>query len=120
MAKPLSTPGRRVRNQADAHELLENIRTSDLSVRAWCTNNGVNPGSVYAWRAKLSRGRKTRQRASSAVPTPSEVQLAEVKRLPVARPAHYEVELPSRLRVHVDDGFRTETLERLPTLVARC
>jgi len=120
MAKPLSTPGRRVRNQADAHELLEAIRVSGLTVKAWCTENGVSPGSVYAWRAKLSRVRQSRRRPSSAAPAPAEVQLAEIKLQPVAAPSRYEVELPNRVRIHIDDGFHTETLERLLTLVARC
>lgn len=108
MSKP--SAGRKVRDRAEAAELLAAWESSDERISDWCAARGIN---WYSLNAYLGR---------RAVPSSTEVEFVE---LAVARPAateaagHYRI-VVGDIDVEVDDHFREDTLFRLLQVVAAC
>ena len=64
-------PGRRVRDERDARNLLDAVDRSGQSLASWCRASGVDGRSLNAWRLNLAR-------RDGSKPVPAEVHLVEL------------------------------------------
>jgi hypothetical protein len=120
---PVKVEGRRVRNEADAVELLSAVSGSRLPLATWCGANGVNACSLYWWRAKLHARDVAQPSRSVRFPRLVEVQVPAAVAAPAARTAasdRYEVVLPNDLVVRVGADFDAGVLRRLVEAVRPC
>ena len=100
---------RKIRDHADAAELLDALEASGQSLADFCRARGLDGRSLNCWRINLQR---------DAVPAPSGLRLVE---LAAARsePAVYRIVVHG-IEVEVDDHFREDTLARLLAVVTAC
>lgn len=92
---------RKVRDRAEAVELLEAWSSSGLSLRSFCAEQGLDGRSLNIWRVNLERQNEAPRGAGLGL------QLIELVRRDAVEPA------PAPYRVHVaGDGSRTR--RRLP------
>jgi hypothetical protein len=95
---------RKVRDQAEAYELLTEWEQSDEPVSEWCRARGINWRSLVAYKG---------------VPA-DEPRFVEVAIESAAPLSHYRIELGSGIAIEVDDHFRKSTLGRLLEVLAPC
>lgn len=105
--EPVAEKRRKVRDNADARELLREWQHSDLELSDFCEGRGVDGRSLNCWRINLG----VRRRSSHGA-----LRLVEVVGTPPARHAAYRVILGDVV-VQVDDDFRDDTLARLLRIV---
>lgn len=105
--------GRKVRDGAEAHELLRAWSASGEPMSTWCGRRGINWYSLSAYRGWRDRDRDRGER----------VELVEVLRhdaIPVvASPARYHIAIRDWV-VEVAGNFEEEPLRRLLRVVASC
>ena len=72
--------------------LIAQCRSSGLSVKQWCAENGRDPSTYYRWereifgRIKNGSGKKTEELSPAARPEPPAVQQPVLAELAVAKP----------------------------------
>ena len=98
---------RKVRDEHEARDLLEELRGSGLGMPEFCAGAGVDGRSLNCWRVNLER----RDAANVEVTAP--VRFLEVvgARAP-RKQAVYRIRA-GRLAIEVDDDFEEDTLGRL-------
>ena len=99
---------RKVRDEDDAWELLDEWEASGLELRDFCEQRGINGRSLNCWRLNLG--------AREPEPT---LRLVEVVTAQPAHKAEYRVAVGDVV-VQVDDDFRDDTLARLLRVVSAC
>ena len=105
----MATKGRRVRDRAEAIELLSSWEASGESMSAWCTARGLNWYSLSThrnWLRAEQRGRAT-------------VRMVEVELAAPVVAATYRVDLGD-LTIEVEDDFQADTLRRLGDGLRTC
>ncbi len=95
---------RKVRDEAEALELLTEWEHSGVPVSEWCRSRGINWRSLVGYR-------------NSGVELP---RFVEVTVEPTAPASLYRIELGSGITIEVDDHFQTATLTRLLEVLAPC
>jgi hypothetical protein len=95
---------RKVRDQAEALDLLTEWEQSDAPVSEWCRTRGINWRSLVAYKG---------------VPA-DEPRFVEVSMEPVVPVSQYRIDLGSGIAIEVDDRFRKATLVRLLKVLAPC
>ncbi len=95
---------RKVRDQAEAVELLAEWEQSDEPVSEWCRARGISWRSLVAYKG---------------VPV-LEPRFVEVTVEPAASMSAYRIELGTGITIEVDDNFRKATLGRLLEVLAPC
>jgi transposase len=101
MSKSKARDGRKERHW---RRLIEDWRSSGLTVRSFCARRGVSEPSFYAWRRRLQQGD-----ADSSAFVPVRVIDAEVP----AASAGIDLLLPRQRTVRVGPGFDAATLRQL-------
>lgn len=96
---------RKVRDAAEAAELLAAQADSGLSMSAWCAAEGIDGRSLSAYRSRL--------------PAVRLLELAVPPASPPSAPAVYRL-VVADVVVELDDGFRADTLARLLDVVRAC
>jgi len=113
-----STTRRKVRDQAEARELLSRLSHSDMDLPEFCARHGIDGRSLNCWRWNLER-RESRDVAPLTHP-PQRLRLVEVLPATTPRPpATYRVHVGDVV-VEIDDSFDEGTLARLLRVVTRC
>jgi len=112
------TTRRKVRDQAEARELLFRLSDSNMDLPEFCARHGIDGRSLNCWRRNLER----RENPDIAPLTHPAQRLRLVEVLPATTPRP-----PATYRVHVgdvvvelDDGFDEGTLACLLRVVTRC
>jgi transposase-like protein len=100
-------------------ELLENRKTSGLSIHEFCVDKGVSRSTFYRWVQRLRDGIPDSVAAQSIGPTLAE--LAEPKFLPVSLTAPpVEIELPNggvvRLPIGIGEKVIVKAIEAVGAL----
>ena len=105
--------------------VLESYQQSDLSVKQFCTREGISPSSFYNWQKRLA-GKSMQQPAvlSQVEPALSEEIKAQPKFLEVGAikslRSQLRVTFPSGICVHAGDGCDLKVLrEALDILVEK-
>lgn len=107
-------PGRKIRDESDAHHCLRSLEESGLTLVEWARTQSVDGRSLQAWRHNLER----RGRPVDPVAAPAQLVewVADSPRRESPRcdrsGARYIVRVPG-VEVEVGDDFRAETLARL-------
>ena len=98
--------GRKIRDRAEAIELLAAWEASGERMSAWCSARGLNRYSLSTHRnwLRASRG--------------ATVRMVEVE-LPAPITSTYRVDLGD-IAIEVDDDFRADTLRRLVDVLGAC
>jgi transposase-like protein len=99
---------RKIRDEEDAKNCLQQIADSGLSTSAWCRENGIHPTSIYWWSQKLAR------QVHTISPRMVEVTLPKKQGSPRYRLQVGDVGLV------VGDGFDSATLKRLIQVLRSC
>lgn len=111
-----TTDSPRAVSAAEARELVEEQRTSGLSIAAFARERGVKPWALYNARA-AERRRATRGRASRF----AEIQVVdEPAEAPVIAGGAIEVSLPSGVAIRVRRDFDEVALRRLLGVLGSC
>lgn len=102
---------RKVRDAADARQLLDDLKHSRLSLADFAQVRGVDGRSLNMYRLNLE----------SAVKAPEPLRLVELvpSAAPASGAARYIVRC-GELSVEVDDQFDDQVLRRLLAVVASC
>jgi hypothetical protein len=101
--------GRKVRDAAEAEEMLDAVTASGLSRANWARSNGIDARSLNMWRLILDRRRRApRLRLVELVAAASPAVAGAV----VVRCGGFAVE--------VGDGFDDDVLRRVLAAVASC
>ena len=96
--------GRREDRWSYWRELLAKQQASDVSVSAFCRDQGVSDASFYTWRRRLEAEVRNNAKPSSAPFVAVPLTNARVD---------FEVRLPSGIVVTVPRGFDEAALKRL-------
>ena len=100
---------RKVRDEDDAHELLDEWEGSGLELRDFCQRRGIDGRSLHCWNLNLE--------AREAEPAP--LRLVEVMTPRPTCKAAYRLSIGEVL-IEVDDDFHDDTLARLIRVAAAC
>src|SRR5262245_34760113 len=103
--------GRKVRDAADAAQLLDAAEASDLERADWARRHGISPRSLNAWRLILGRHRREGP-SLRVVALGPETGTAKGHAPLVVRYGAFSVE--------VDASFDENLLRRVLTAVASC
>lgn len=95
---------RKVRDHAEAVELLGEWEQSDEPVSSWCRGRGINWRSLVGYKG---------------VPA-EQPRFVEVTMAPPATPGQYRVVLGDGVAIELDDHFQEATLGRLLRVLAPC
>ncbi len=95
---------RKVRDEAEALELLAEWGRSGELVSEWCRSRGINWRSLVGYR-------------NAGVELP---RFVEVTVEPATPAGQYRIELGSGITIEVDDHFQSATLTRLLEVLAPC
>jgi transposase len=90
---------------------IETWQTSGLSVRQFCTNEGLSEPSFYSWRKKLTGGSVQGEKAQSQPSTFIEVTLSQ------GNPAIVELLLISGNTLRIPAGVDSATLTTILSVV---
>jgi transposase-like protein len=93
-------------------EIVTGQPRSGMSVVAWCDEHGVSAPSFYVWRKRVSQ-RDAERKLRRAPLLPVEIIPSGADESASA----LEIELPSRVRVHVRPGCELELLRRVLRLL---
>jgi len=96
--------------------ILEEHRSSGLSIAAFCRERKLSQASFYSWRHKIASTPTENRVADGGSDAPSSSRPLFVSvPLPDAVPSvgHFEVQLPNGIRVSVPPQFDGATLTRL-------
>ncbi len=102
---------RKVRDERDAWELLEDLDASGLELRRFCEQRGVDGRSLNCWRRNLD--------ATVDESEPARLRLVEVVERRPARRAEYRLSVGDVV-IEVDDDFQDDTLVRLLRVASAC
>lgn len=111
------TPRRKVRDQAEARELLDRLLDSNMKLPEFCAEHGIDGRSLNCWRRNLAR-----RRHADAAPAPGPQRLRLVEVLPSTPPGPsptYRVVVGSVV-IELDHHFDEHDLTRLLRAVTRC
>jgi len=104
---------RKVRDEDDAWELLDDWEESGLELGDFCERRGLNTRSLNCWRLNLGE-------LDNEVEAPAPaLRLVEVVGPRPARKAEYRLSVGDVV-IEVDDDFRDDTLARLLRVAATC
>lgn len=97
--------------------LIEEQERSGLSVREFAARRGLSAWSLYGWRSRLGRGRRTRAPSRALVP----VDVLDTERVapPPNQASGIEIFVGERALVRVPHGFDAAELERVLGAVKR-